>query len=117
MNTPVMHKGTWLILAVFSVATLFAGPAHVLLDDHGEEVVFHCDGHGPLSHLEGSEGGPDLSPCDLCLTLSPHLFGEARVVGSLLSGSGKPVSAFERSPHSCALVILPLLRAPPSMIL
>ncbi len=112
-----MYKGTWLILAGFFVATLFAGSAHALLDDHGKEVVVHCDGHGPLQHFEANDGGFDLAPCEICLSHSPQFYGEARLVGNLPSGSGKPVSAFERAPHSCTPVMLPLLRGPPSVIL
>ena len=84
-----MYKGTWFFLVLFCAALLLGGPAHSLLEDHGGEVVTHCDGHTPLEHLEGAEGDHDILLTGLVKLLAKDL-----VVGTTIV----PVQFLGQSP-------------------
>ena len=117
MNLCGMYKGTWVFLVLFCAALLLGGPAHDLLEDHGGEVVTHCDGHTPLEHLEEVEGDHDILPCDLCLTFSGKFwFQSPPAVNSFPDQTSEFLLVGECS-HSSVSSILPLLRAPPFVIL
>jgi hypothetical protein len=112
-----MYKGTWFFLVLFCGALLLGGPAHSLLEDHGGEVVTHCDGHSPLDHLEGAEGDHDILPCDLCLTLSGKFGFEPSCVALLFLLKSEVLLVGQEGPLSSLSLSLPLLRAPPALIL
>ena len=112
-----MYKGTWFFLVLFCAALLLGGPAHSLFEDHGGEVVTHCDGHTPLEHLEGAEGDHDILPCDLCLTLSDKAGLLSSQFVTRLPQQAEISLLFEEDFTFPGDFSLPLLRAPPFVIL
>lgn len=116
MNLDGMYKGTWLFLALFSAAVLLGGPAHALFEDHGGEIGAPCEGHSPLDHVEGMEGGLDLTPCDLCLTFSSKFGIEFSPLENPFPGQVASYSSQDERRLSSSTLSLPLLRAPPVVI-
>lgn len=112
-----MYKGTWFFLVLFCAALLLGGPAHSLLDDHGGEVLTHCEGHTPLEHLEELEGDHDLLPCDLCLTLSGQAGLLSQQFITILPQGANLSLLFEEGSTFLGEYSLPPLRGPPFVIL
>ena len=117
MKLHSMYKGTWFFLILFCAALLLGGPAHSLLEDHGGEVVTHCDGHTPLEHLEGAEGDHDILPCDLCLTFSDKAGLLPAQFITALPEQAEISLLFEEGSSFLGDYSFPLLRAPPALIL